>query len=331
MEQPQLEHVLTSLPETKFYPSGSNHFSLPCLVGHKHEKGYDSSPSMTVSFGFGKSWAWCFACGHKRPLTETLIEASKHNGVYGPLVLLATKYESETRLEANFEPVKVVLNDYTIPYMDMLERPLPSWALEFLETKGVNKKTAEKFGVTWVEKGYSDDWTGEDMFGRPRTARDRAVVVPVLEKVGTEIVCRGTQARYFGEGTRYLPLHKFPSSKIFFGEQYLENMKGKYTFLVEGPYDAMHLIQEGVLALGLFGTSLSKDKIITLKKLQLSRLYLALDPDIAGRKAAGKIKAKLNESLIPNQLLDLTQDPKYYSKQQLKDLIDNVPLFKQQK
>lgn len=73
--------------------------------------------------------------------------------------------------------------------------------------------------------------------------------------------------------------------------------KEKTVILVEGPYDAIRLLNLGLPALALLGTRWSTSRDVLIDILGVNRVILALDGDSAGREGANKIGYQLTKTL----------------------------------
>lgn len=327
MQGDQLLSLLHQIPGIgTVTPSGDWHYAIKCLFGHKHEKGYDGNASMTVSFDSGESWATCFSCGYKRPLIKALFEYNRHVGGLGPLIFKAQLIEANGSKELGFNSVRPDPIDqiYTIPWQDMSALPWTPEALELLVNKGVHPKIAKRFGVCVVPAGYHDDWMGRNKDGSVRTTRSPALVLPVLKKDADDaLVCVGAQARYLvpKPSPKYWALYKFSATRHLFGEQILPKAIGHKLIIVEGAFDAMHLVGLGFRAIALMGTSLNDAKIALLLQNRPSEVILALDPDSAGQLGAEKAKKLLTKHDLYTRVWTLNKDPKYYTKQEIQDLL----------
>ena len=111
--------------------------------------------------------------------------------------------------------------------------------------------------------------------------------------------------------------------QALFPYDYVQKLKPKIIILVEGPRDALNLLQHGVAALSNLGAvnSWSKDKIKLLLDLEPQWVILGFDRDSAGRRATKQVRKDLNEWLPSRKLrLPRGKDPGALSKHQIKRL-----------
>ena len=116
------------------------------------------------------------------------------------------------------------------------------------------------------------------------------------------------------------------SKKHFFMFDWCSRHKVKDLYLVEGPRDALNLIQHGLDAIALLGSqSWSEEKKQKLLRLSPYRLINALDPDIAGEKARKKINSDLAGYLnIFNLRFPAGRDPGNLTNRQIKEMLITV-------
>ena len=97
--------------------------------------------------------------------------------------------------------------------------------------------------------------------------------------------------------------------------------------LVEGEVDALNLLQAKIPALSVLGsTSWSEHKRDLLVSMGIKRVFLLMDPDPAGRKAAKKLKVELLGYFDSVQVISIdgTEDPGDLDTEQLKWLRKHV-------
>ena len=97
--------------------------------------------------------------------------------------------------------------------------------------------------------------------------------------------------------------------------------KDQPIFIVEGPLDAMHVVQEGYRSLALMGLGLQEKKVLKLQAANARYVILLLDPDQPAANAAEVIKKTLNRYGIQHIVRTPEVDPKYLSKLDLHNLL----------
>lgn len=306
--------------------SGTNHAMTRCLEPKEHASGIDTRPSMSVSFGGGKrSYVHCFGCGLKGRLTEVLFSlAGTYTGYY-PAALTAQSLETvdfnSLDLDDISPPNPVEEIDY---YQDLqeLQEQYPNFSDEgekFLFKKGVKLDVAKKAGVCEVPEGYTDDALGESN-GSPRVMRAKTIILPFLVTTNSGTKCVGAAARSLEENpfSKYFMFYRFKAKGWLYPPPVLPKSRNKKIFLVEGYFDALHLIGLGQRAVAIHGTFLSPDMIHKIKAAKISQVLLALDPDVAGQEAAKNAYKALVSSGISTKLVTAKSDPKYWTQSQTK-------------
>jgi len=188
--------------------------------------------------------------------------------------------------------------------------------LQFIRnfTIGYAPKSRELFQRALAKEGVSDEVLKEagliSFFDgeRKRDFFSDRITFPILDAMGNVI---GFSARKFREetsGGKYVnspetPL--FKKSHVLFGLSYSRKRiaKEQRVIVVEGQIDALRLIYEGLnFTVAGQGTAFGEQQVKELLALGITRAYLALDGDAAGREAAIKIgdlfQKKGTEALI---------------------------------
>lgn len=121
------------------------------------------------------------------------------------------------------------------------------------------------------------------------------ITIPIHHASGYVI---GFSARSYKEGTfgaKYVNTAETPffkKSKILFGYHYSRKRiaKEQKVILVEGQFDALRLIQEGLnYTVASQGTAFGEDGVAELVRIGVRNVYLAFDSDNAGKEAAIKV------------------------------------------
>lgn len=120
---------------------------------------------------------------------------------------------------------------------------------------------------------------------------------------------------------RYYNAEFSSASEIFFPYDYVLNkFKSCKIVLVEGPIDALYLIQNGIPALSILGTPNWSDyKRDLLVAANIKKVIICMDGDDAGRKTAPKIYNSLENIMDYVECLDLPDslDPATLSIEQI--------------
>jgi 5S rRNA maturation endonuclease (ribonuclease M5) len=291
---------------------------------HKHAKGFDNKPSCTVSYGDLEPWVTCFSCGYSRPLRDTLYSLLADGIIDGSLPVSFDKLRSNS---LTLEPKTIIeksLQNYDQPVEVLARNEYPPHMIEFLNSKGIPQQVARAFNVCYVPEGHADEWIGEDAEGNPKRVPGEGVLIPIMAKEGDSFVCVGAQMRMLRSGKfRYFTIYKYHASDRLFGEQVLAKAVEKDVVITEGPFDAMHLVSLGVHSVGLLGTVLNESKAEIIKQSGCGTIHLLLDPDSAGQKGSIKAGRMLQKYGLPYIQHKAIKDPKFYTKQEIKQLIKN--------
>ena len=175
--------------------------------------------------------------------------------------------------------------------------------IKFLQSKGHSLKVMEDIGITT----NIGDRTHDNNQGR--------ITFALLDNAGQVV---GFSARQIsGDGPKYV---NSPETKLFTKGKVLYNFhqardiakNEQHVYLLEGFMDVIALNKVGINnAIALMGTALSKDHILTLKKLNVE-VRLCLDGDLPGQEATMRILPLLLNNNIPVRIvnnLNDTRDP----------------------
>jgi DNA primase len=152
------------------------------------------------------------------------------------------------------------------------------------------------------------------MFGLYYHPPTRRVVLPVVERGS---VTFWQARRIFGTlGAKYLSMPGGRENTLpLYGS-------GQTVTLVEDLLSCFKIATAGRMSLCLMGTSLLTPAMAWLIKNQDKQVLIWLDPDRAGMNAAASIQKQLALCGINSKLVSSEKDPKFYSKQGIRNLID---------
>lgn len=249
----------------------------------------DKNPSMSIDSitGLGK----CFSCGHK-------INLFTHFGA-----------------AYNYQSIKVfqLQNKLEVLKSSLLGLEMPdNFVPETREFRGISAKTLQKYGAFIV--------SGNDEY------KDR-IVFPIKDQTG-KIRCFLARHKYSDAQPKYIIRPHKVEVPIF--PPIVKPYKGS-VLLVEGIFDALNLIDNGMdNVVCVFGTSTitekSKHKLVPLKLMGVSKIYILFDGDVAGKKAAELLKPIIQKMEFDCETIELPEDvdPGDLSKediQKLKELL----------
>jgi DNA primase len=173
--------------------------------------------------------------------------------------------------------------------------------LAYLAARGVSPTTARRYRLGFGCHGLADCLRGNGL--SPAAARRVGLLAGEEDTMFWRIVVpdlRGGRAtwltgRALGQvAPRYLNL-RLPTPLLG-----LSLVRGDEVVVTEGPFDWLTAIQWGLPAVALLGTHVSRSTAQTLARFR--RVYLALDADEAGRRAADGLAAALGRRAIVVEL-----------------------------
>jgi len=338
MQEAELRAILAHIPGAgTLRPGGTNHVKFSCILAPwTHGRGTDRKPSMTATIGPGVSLLKCHACRHLASLADTLLRLNTYSGgQYAALALRVKSREHELALQdIDFtqinDPSNLIRTDPDLDYTPFLAQLIGSgltpWARDTLASKGVDPDfAAEQYYCASVPAGYHDDGMGLDRRGYLKTTRTECLLFPVLTAQAGTVRCLGAQVRPVNpEPLKYWTIWPFVAGRHLFGEHFLPYLNHRPLSLVEGPFDAMHLMQIGAWSVGLNGLAFSTAKANLIRAAEPSLVGVLLDPDEAGVTAARNVNKLLTEHGVPSMLCNLDQDPKNLTRD---DLVTHYPFL----
>lgn len=261
----------------------------------------EKTPSFSVNEK--KGLYHCFGCGVGGDVINFIMRYQNVDFLEA-LEILASKYginldKSNDSLN-NYKNLYNIHNSFAKLAYETLYSKVGVKALEYLQTRGLNKNLIEMFMLGYIshEQDFSKVLAQYDT----KTIKDSGIfiikngsyvsrfngriIIPIRNKIGKVIAFSGRSIG--GEQPKYI---NSPETSIFKKREILFNMdKAKadtnLLFLVEGYFDVMALYNNGFTpAVCTMGTSLSFDHVKILKNY-FKEVLLVFDGDNAGRKAA---------------------------------------------
>lgn len=316
MNQTEVLSFLTSLGLRKIRPQSNGWVQASCPFSRwSHAKLRDEHPSFAVSIHEGgRSWCKCLACGFSGdPASVVRALESRSVNVNGNAVALAKtantpaasqtisrlkKATQSTRLEIQSEDPSVMMElggiqvskglywgdhkDLQPPWPDSAIHHLldiPPEAMAYLT--GPDRNLDRKSILEW-ELGFHQPWG--------------YITIPIRDHLRRLMnvsgrACLGMQRPKYRHGPH--------NSLYLYGEHRV--VKGRRGILLEGNFDVIYMTQCGYNnVVGLMGTEASPIRLEKIKQW-FTELYVALDPDKAGDKAAVKILTDLKNVLPVKQ------------------------------
>ena len=255
----------------------------------------ERTPSAKVNVGdagapFG--WFYCFSCGAEKSMSWNKLASAKGlekiaGSDVNAIDSISPNMGSKLKLIKSHMLDEVIADDWST-FDDVLSRNL----LLPLATdwRGIPQKLLEDLGC----KRIIDSRKGETF-----------LVIPV--SVDGQV--RGLIRARFNKkkGTLGYITSDKPAKWIreygLLGYDYVKTMplwkKYRIVFLVEGPRDAMRLLNEGIPALAILGSqSWTKEKLRLVQRLKPRLVASLFDNDDAGRKAGRNVKNSIGNLLL---------------------------------
>ncbi|MFV0339629.1 MAG: DNA primase, partial [Parachlamydiaceae bacterium] len=209
-------------------------------------------------------------------------------------------------------------------------------ALRYLMNRGISLDFVRKFGIGYAPnvpgilwpmlaaKGVSQEIAQACGLLAPKGDffRDR-IMFPIRAGTGHVIGFSGRKFKEETFGGKYVNTSETPlfkKSRVLFGLNYSRQRiaKERIALVVEGQIDALRLIDEGLdFTVAGQGTAFGEGHVDELANLGVLTVYLALDADLAGKKAAIKIGDLFQKRGIEVKVVPLPKeyDPDLYVKE----------------
>jgi 5S rRNA maturation endonuclease (ribonuclease M5) len=295
-----------------FHPSGPRNFKLNCPF--PHEKGQDDGFHLEITKDGRKAHCWvCDWSGSWNKLARAMGMAEFNAKVFADTYTdrvaetdVFGKLQDEFNTLLNTDDNVVTLPEGLSPWEQPVWRGLSKKFLRripsFLWKQEVKTKTGRTFNVDRILWPY---YQYDRLVGWVGRRLDKSDFQKYFRKPGCD------------------------AKKVLFPFDYVRQYhKGdESVVLVEGEVDALNLLQSGIPALAILGSNnWSDDKLDLLLSLNFKRVYLLMDPDFAGRKAAKEIRPTLDAKFEYTKVLriDGDDDPGSLDEGQLSWLRDRV-------
>lgn len=178
-------------------------------------------------------------------------------------------------------------------------KPFRTKAVKYLNSRGISLRTAQKANL-----GYADKWRSQTALANGKNpAPSPRIIIPTSKA--------SYVARYCGEAPEGSPKKLKEGKAHFFNGQAL--LKNGSTFVVEGEFDALSVMEVGYQAVALGSTEMVKQFVAAVKWAKEQRqdyhptLLLALDNDTAGQRATRKLTTELQRLNINHYVVQIAR------------------------
>lgn len=217
-----------------------------------------------------KSGLWiCFSCG-ERGNAKTFI---KHFGgtFREPEVEVADIYAKLDMLDALQTPVKAAV----LPEATLKRYTFPT---DYWDGRGLSRDIQKVFDL-----GYDP-------------MEDEAIIPVRNSNGGLMGVIRRRLA--MDDGPKYLYYKGFPRKTSLFASWLVAKSDTDAVVITEGALDAVAVWQAGIPAVAQYGSALSREQVILLRRLGITKITLFYDNDKAGQEAVWTAIPMLRDFLI---------------------------------
>ncbi|MGM0440527.1 MAG: DNA primase [Chlamydiota bacterium] len=297
----------------------------------------EKTPSMIIRQG--DTHYHCFGCGAHGDAIQFLmtflqmsfVEAVESLAERFNVHLEQSSYREGERRE-DLSPVKDALECATrIYHFILIHTPEGKPALEYLQQRGMDLEFIKRFRIGYSsgisgafhkmmnEKGYSDEVLIKagiisiTRYGQKREFFSERIMFPVQNAMGGIIGFSARKIREEVFGGKYINTSETPlfkKSQILFGLNFCRRKiaKERKVIIVEGQIDALKLIQSGFdYAVAPLGTAYGEQHTKALMDLGVTKVYLAMDSDAAGKEATAKVGDLLQKKSLDVYCLEMPE------------------------
>ena len=231
---------------------------------------FHDGESSTLQFNVEKGLYYCFSCHSKGNIKSFL----KHFGGThrDPEIDIADIYAKLDMIEgaANKPHRATVLPESTLKRYSF---PTGYW-----DGRGLSREVQGAFDL-----GYDPI--------------DNEAIIPVRNVDGglLGVIRRRLDIQY---GPKYLYYKGFPRRTSLFGSWLVSKKVTDHVVITEGSLDAVSLWQAGFPAVGQYGSSISREQVVLLRRLGITRVTLFYDNDRAGKEANAAALPLLRDFLV---------------------------------
>jgi DNA primase len=331
-------------------------------VNHKGLCPFHNEKSPSFNVNAQKQFFHCFGCGKSgdvisflselegKSFIETLRELARKSGVELPEERRSRRDEERARAAESERAKLVRLHDLVARfYREQLQSPAGRAAHDYVESRGLDDATAEKFLVGYAPAGWEALARHLEAKKVPAELAERAGLIRRREN-GSHFdtfvhrvvyALTSPMGEVIGFGGRVInaedqPKYKNSPETLIFKKG--ENLFGMHlakhairktgrALVVEGNFDVMTLHQVGVdYAVAPQGTAMTAEQVKLLKRFA-REVVLMLDADPAGRAATMKVVHLFVEAELPCRIAQLRahggkkQDPDELARKDLPKLV----------
>jgi DNA primase len=290
----------------------------------------EKTPSFVIQKG--DDHYHCFGCGAHGDaiaflmghLKMSFVDSIEHLAERFQVVLEKTHAQEEEKGPSKTALKTLLEKSCLLYHFTLLHTAVGHQALKYLYARGIDLEFIQKFRVGFAppQTDYLQRMLGDPELlaqaglmhvfegGRTKDFFCDRITFPICDATGMVI---GFSARKFKEetfGGKYINTPETPlfkKSSVLFGLSYSRQRiaKEKKALVVEGQIDALRMIHSGFdFTVAGQGTAFGEDHVRELIHLGAGHVFLALDGDEAGQKAAVKIgdlfqKKGVEVSIIP--------------------------------
>jgi DNA primase len=330
-------------------------------VNHKGLCPFHNEKSPSFNVNAQKQFFHCFGCGKSgdvisfvselegKSFMETLRELAKRSGVELPEERRSPKDEERARAAESERAKMVRLHELVAKfYREQLSSPAGAAAHAYVESRGLDEATCEKFHVGFAPAGWEALSRHLESKKVPAELAERAGLIRRREN-GTHFdtfvnrvvyALTSPMGEVIGFGGRVInpedqPKYKnspetllFKKGENLFGLHLAKHAirRGGRALVVEGNFDVMTLHQVGVdYAVAPQGTAMTAEQVKLLSRFA-REVVLMLDADPAGRAATMKVVHLFVEAELPCRIAQLRakdgkkQDPDELARKDLPKL-----------
>jgi len=250
------EHGVTVMPDSP----GKTHLQAYCFTGHDHD-----TPSLSIRKRDGAFR--CFGCGVKGRNWNALAH------------FLNAKLLTDEEMP---NPIKLLHDDLVDRKKSEARKPSLPWDLENWD------RPWRKISSYTMSAATAFRWYDDNM-------ECYRILLPIYKLSGA---LWGWVSRRMDKNKKmkYRNSTGLPSEKILYPLHIVKQMKSKSVALVEGPVDALKLIDRDIPALSIMGSkNYHKSNRIILLNLGIERVVVAMDGDKAGDECREKMGPSIEE------------------------------------